>query len=139
MNQKEPREIFSKNLNYLFAKYNIEQNLFAEKLNVTPAAITEWVKCRKFPRIDKIQLIADYFNLSISNLIEDNLEYELNNKNDKLNTEIQSKYGELSIKLLDYYKNLNDLGKEKALENIKDLSEVPKYIEKKTNDLPKAK
>lgn len=132
MNEKEPREVFSKNLKFLFSKYNIEQNILAEKLGVSPAAITEWVKCRKFPRIDKIQMLANYFNLSISNLLEDNIESSLVNKNSSFNNDLQLKYGSLSLELLNYYDHLNDLGKEKALENIKDLSEIPKYIEKKT-------
>lgn len=46
---------------------------------------------------------------------------------------LELKYGNNSTKLLDYYQKLNNIGKEKAIENIKDLTEVPKYIEKKTN------
>ncbi len=132
MNEKEPREVFSKNLKFLFSKYNIEQNILAEKLGVSPAAITEWVKCRKFPRIDKIQMLANYFNLSISNLLEDNIEMSLTNKSNSFNNDLQLKYGNSILEVLEHYNLLNNLGKEKALENIKDLAEIPKYIEKKT-------
>lgn len=130
---KESKEIFAKNLKYLFTKYDIEQNILATKLNVTPAAITEWVKGRKFPRIDTLQLLAENFNLNISNLIEDNLEYTFNNVSDKFNNELCLKYGNKSIELLDNFQRLNDFGQKKAVENIKDLTEIPKYVEKKTN------
>lgn len=132
MGEKEPRETFSKNLKFLFEKYNVEQNSLAEKLGVTPAAITEWVKCRKFPRIDKIQKLADYFNLSISSLIEDNIEYEIYNKDSSFNNSIKEKYGNLSIELLNNFNKLNELGKQKANDNVKDLTKINEYTEKKT-------
>lgn len=125
MLKKEPREIFAKNLNYLFAKYNVEQNILAEKLQVSSSAITEWVKCRKFPRIDKLQDIADIFNLNISELID--CELENNDTNNIFFNEISEKFGTNSVELLNYYKELNDLGKNKAIENVKDLTKIEEY------------
>lgn len=136
----ESKEIFAKNLKYLFTKYDIEQNILATKLNVTPAAITEWVKGRKFPRIDTLQLLAENFNLNISNLIEDNLEYTLNNTANKFKDELSLKYGNKSVELLDNFQKLNELGQKKAVENIKDLTEIPKYtdITSKKNNIQEA-
>ena len=77
-------------------------------------------------------MLANYFNLSISNLLEDNIEMSLTNKSNSFNNDLQLKYGNSILEVLEHYNLLNNLGKEKALENIKDLAEIPKYIEKKT-------
>lgn len=74
-NDYSAKILFVKNLRYLIDKYDIEQNILAADLGttVTAAAITEWVKGRKFPRIDKIQALANYFGISIADLLEKDL------------------------------------------------------------------
>ena len=33
--------------------------------------VNEWIKAKKYPRIDKIEILADYFGILKSDLIED--------------------------------------------------------------------
>jgi transcriptional regulator with XRE-family HTH domain len=40
-------------------------------IGVTPASFNEWISGRKYPRIDKIELLARYFGILKSDLIED--------------------------------------------------------------------
>jgi transcriptional regulator with XRE-family HTH domain len=40
-------------------------------IGVTPASFNEWLNGKKYPRIDKIELLARYFGILKSDLIED--------------------------------------------------------------------
>jgi transcriptional regulator with XRE-family HTH domain len=65
------KEIFSKNLRYYITATDRTQKEVAEAIGVTPASLNEWIKCKKYPRIDKIELLAMYFGILKSDLIED--------------------------------------------------------------------
>lgn len=65
------REIFAKNLQRLMKKYNLTQSEVARDNGWSPTTVGGWLRCTKYPRIDKIQEIADYFNVSRRELLED--------------------------------------------------------------------
>ena len=46
----------------------------------------------------------------------------------KLMEAIQTQYGNNSVELLNYFSKLNSTGREKAIENVIDLTSIPKYI-----------
>ena len=65
------RETFAKNLNFYLTKSGRTQKEIADAIGVTPASLNEWIKGKKYPRIDKIELLALYFGILKSDLIED--------------------------------------------------------------------
>ena len=65
------REIFSKNLSYYIEVSNRDQKEIAKIIGVAPSTFNEWVKGKKYPRIDKIEMLANYFGILKSDLIED--------------------------------------------------------------------
>jgi transcriptional regulator with XRE-family HTH domain len=65
------KETFSKNLSYYLAKTGKTQKEIAEAIGVTPASFNEWIKGKKYPRIDKIEMLAGYFGILKSDLIEE--------------------------------------------------------------------
>lgn len=65
------KEIFAKNLTYYLRIQGKEQKEVASDLGVAPSTFNEWVKGKKYPRIDKIELLANYFKIKKSDLIED--------------------------------------------------------------------
>ena len=65
------KEVFAKNLLYYLEITGKTQKDIAIEIGVTPAAINEWVRKKKYPRIDKIELLARYFGIRKSDLIED--------------------------------------------------------------------
>lgn len=67
---KSQREIFSENLQRLIDARKIDQKDLAEKINVSTQAVSSWVNGQKYPRIDKVQKIADFFRVSKSDLLE---------------------------------------------------------------------
>lgn len=63
---------FSKNLKYYMEQKGISQKELAEIVGVSAPAFNDWVMAKKYPRIDKIELLANYFGCPMSELIEDN-------------------------------------------------------------------
>ena len=68
------REIFAKNLSRFVARSGKSQKEIAEVLDVSPASFNNWINGIKYPRIDKIERIANYFGILKSDLIEEEKE-----------------------------------------------------------------
>lgn len=64
------KEIFAKNLKYYMEYYNKDRNDICEALNIPYTTFTDWYNAVTYPRIDKIELLANYFNIQKSDLIE---------------------------------------------------------------------
>lgn len=65
------KEIFAKNLAYYLEKSGRDQKVVAEVVGVAPSTFNEWMKAKKYPRIDKIEMLANYFGVLKSDLIEE--------------------------------------------------------------------
>ena len=64
------KEIFANNLLYYIETSGKSQKEIAEEIEVSPSTFNEWVKGKKYPRIDKIEKLANYFRIPKSSLIE---------------------------------------------------------------------
>lgn len=64
------KEIFSKNLQYYMNINNKDRNEVARDLKIPYSTLADWYNGNKYPRIDKIQLLADYFDIKKSDLVE---------------------------------------------------------------------
>jgi transcriptional regulator with XRE-family HTH domain len=64
------KEIFAKNLAYYLERSGRDQKEVAEVVGVAPSTFNEWMKAKKYPRIDKIEILANYFGILKSDLIE---------------------------------------------------------------------
>mgnify|MGYP002511587007 CR=1 FL=1 len=65
------KEIFAKNLSYYLTKHGKEQKEIAEIVGVAPSTFNAWMKGKKYPRMDKVELLANYFGILKSDLIEE--------------------------------------------------------------------
>ena len=68
------KEIFAKNLAFYLDKSGRDQKEIAEVVGVAPSTFNEWMKAKKYPRIDKIEILANYFGILKSDLIEEQKE-----------------------------------------------------------------
>lgn len=68
---KSQRQIFADNLVKLLDSKKIDQRDLAEKIGVSTQAVSSWATGIKYPRIDKIQKIADFLNVPKSALMDD--------------------------------------------------------------------
>ncbi|MDT0692721.1 helix-turn-helix domain-containing protein [Staphylococcus hyicus] len=71
MEQKSARKILSENLEQLMKEHNITQVELSEAIGVSQSTISNWLKEIKYPRISKVQQLADYFNVPKSHITED--------------------------------------------------------------------
>ena len=71
------KEIMAKNLQYYMEKYDKDRNDICKDLNIPYTTFTEWVKGKSYPRIDKIELLANYFGIQKSDLIEESIEMKV--------------------------------------------------------------
>ena len=70
MSENDSKQIFADNLNYYLLINGVSQKEVSEKLGVASSTINEWCKGKKYPRIDKIEKLANYFGILKSDLIE---------------------------------------------------------------------
>lgn len=65
------KETFAKNLSYYIEKHGKEQKELADIVGVAPSTFNAWVKGKKYPRMDKVERLANYFGILKSDLIEE--------------------------------------------------------------------
>lgn len=67
------RTTFSNNLKHFMKLKGKTRKQICSDLNFSYSTFSEWVLGKKYPRIDKIEMLADYFGIEKSDLIEDKL------------------------------------------------------------------
>lgn len=70
MNDLGNKEIFAKNLKYYMDFEKKDRNKICNDLHIPYTTFTDWVNGVAYPRIDKIELLANYFGIKKSDLIE---------------------------------------------------------------------
>lgn len=66
-----PKEILSKNLKKLLSRKGKSQTDMAKELKLNESTVSSWINSAKYPRRDKIELMADYFGVMPSDITED--------------------------------------------------------------------
>ena len=74
MSDELQKQIFAKNLKRLMDISGKNQMDLMNDLNLSSSTVSSWCTGQKFPRMGKIQMLADYFNVMKSDLIEDKSE-----------------------------------------------------------------
>ena len=65
------KAIFARNLAMYLTRSGKSQREMAEIVGVSSSTFNDWINGRKYPRIDKIEFMANYFGILKSDLIED--------------------------------------------------------------------
>ena len=71
MSEDSYQKIFSKNLNYYKALNNKSQTDLVNDLGFNKSAVSTWCNGTRLPRMDKVEMLAKYFNINRSDLIEE--------------------------------------------------------------------
>ena len=71
MADEEQKRIFSKNLNKYLSLSNKTQKEVADAIGVSPQTFNTWCQGIALPRMGKVQLLADYFGIGKSDLIDE--------------------------------------------------------------------
>lgn len=64
------KNIFAANLAYYMDKKQVDRYQLCEALDFKYSTLCEWLSAKKYPRIDKIEKLANYFEIPKSALIE---------------------------------------------------------------------
>lgn len=70
MAEDEYKKIFSRNLKYYMEINNKTQSDLMTDLKLSSSTLSNWCTGLKLPRMDKVQMLADYFGILKSDLIE---------------------------------------------------------------------
>ena len=122
------KEIMSKNIKNYMEKKGIDRNQLCYDLNLKYMTVSDWINGKTYPRIDKIELLANYFNINKSDLVEDKEEQS----SLTLITEISSKLDEERQKNVLTYANQQYKEQNKVTfinDHKKKKEEVPSYID----------
>lgn len=103
------KAVLSRNLRRLMSDKDVTAKEVGKALNFPYTTVLSWVNAENYPRIDKIEMLAEYFGVMKSDLIEETVveEKEKPATNDGL-TENQRK-------LIDFAESLSDDQAEKVL------------------------
>lgn len=71
MNDRSNKAILAKNIRHYMEQNHKTRNELCEALGVKYTTLSDWVNGKTYPRIDKIELMADYFGIEKSDLVED--------------------------------------------------------------------
>ena len=105
----ENKEIFANNLSFYMEQKGVDRNTLCADLDLKYTTVRDWLKGITYPRIGKIELLANYFNINKSDLIEnklsttqpsDSLLEEITNTARKLNTDNKKNVLRMSEDLL---------------------------------------
>lgn len=66
------KKIFSKNLNYYMDLRHKIQDDFIRDLDINKSTISSWCNGTRIPKMDKVQEVADYLHINISDLLSEN-------------------------------------------------------------------
>lgn len=115
MSAKDARVIVADNIKRLLHKKGVTQTKMADDLEFKETTVSGWMAAKTYPRIDKIQKMADYFGVSRS--------------------EITEPYSDVLIKVGGIVR-IPVLGKIACGEPITAVENVSEYKERPVNDLP---
>lgn len=112
--ERKINEALARNLIYYMSLLGMSQKELSDKMGVSEATISNWVKGVKFPRADKVDKLCEIFDCNRSDFLKDSSQ-----EIDSLTQQHMTNYSHLS----DEWKNLID-------ELIKALQEEPQDTEK---------
>ncbi|WP_276882314.1 helix-turn-helix domain-containing protein [Anaerococcus tetradius] len=119
MKTKNTKDIFKKNLNKLLADYGKTQIELAKYIGVSNTTVNNYVKGYNTPRMDKIDKIAEFFNVDRSSLISNEQEH-------------QSTITQNQETIIKTFNQLNNEGQQKAITYTQDLVDSGKYTKNQT-------
>ncbi|MDN6267785.1 MAG: XRE family transcriptional regulator [Tetragenococcus koreensis] len=76
------KEVMAKNISKYMRINNVDRTQLSKDLKVKYTTLSDWINAKTYPRIDKIELLANYFNVTKADLVED----DSNEKNQTLET-----------------------------------------------------
>lgn len=68
------KNVFANNLKKHMELKGVSRNDICNALGISYFTVSDWVNGKKYPRMDKVEMLANYFGIQKSDLIEDQQE-----------------------------------------------------------------
>lgn len=65
------KKTMSKNLKKYLKLYSVSRMQLSESLGISYSTVSDWINGNAYPRIDKIEMMANYFGINKSDLVEE--------------------------------------------------------------------
>lgn len=65
------KQVMANNIRYYMEKNGLNATDLALELDFKYSTVLDWLKANTYPRIDKIEMMANYFKIEKSDLVED--------------------------------------------------------------------
>ena len=65
------KKIFAENLQRYMEQHGVDRNKLCADLDFKYTTVSGWLSAEKYPRIDKIEILAHYFGIKKSDLVEE--------------------------------------------------------------------
>lgn len=65
------KNVFASNLKWYMEAKGKTRNDISAALGISYFTVSDWVNGKKYPRMDKVEMLANYFGIQKSDLIED--------------------------------------------------------------------
>lgn len=108
MDNFKNKKIMAENLKYYLKLNNKTRKQLCEDLNFPYSTFNEWANAKAYPQIDKIEIMANYFNIEKSDLIE-HKDYKEVYKSQPDHTELGQRIKELRLSKKMTLERLGDL------------------------------
>lgn len=111
------KNIFAYNLKRQMELHGKSRNDISQALNISYFTVSDWVNGKKYPRMDKVEMLANYFGVLKSDLIED--------KEESTNSPDPIKLTEGEQKLIAAYRRLSPESQELLIKSVGSLDSLP--------------
>lgn len=64
------KEIMAQNIKHYMKAFGIDRKEFCNRLGFKYSTVTDWLNAEKYPRIDKIEMMANFFSINKADLVE---------------------------------------------------------------------
>ena len=123
------KKIMARNIKHYMEINNLSRKEVCQAIGVKYTTFTDWINGNVYPRIDKIELMANYFGVSKSDLVEDTdklvvTEEEYNYVSKIREMDIKSKELIMTVIDMEYKRNFESDSKKRLAEYSKRISEV---------------
>ena len=116
----EMKKIMAYNISYYLSVTGRTQRQMCKDLGFKENTVSDWLNAKTYPRIDKIEKMAIYFNCKKSSLIE---RYDVAN----ISTLTVDELG-----MIAKFRKLNTDGKERLITQLNDMLQLDKYTQEKS-------
>lgn len=106
MENNSTNKAFARNLRACMERKNITRADLARSMDCGYMTVSDWYKGNKFPRLDRLQWLADYFGVTVPDLVNENGidfdEIELRSKKTNI-CEVVQRMDDKHLRLLEQY------------------------------------